>query len=309
MGKVQGYINAAVSSITYGMIPLFTFPLMAEGMKSSSILFYRFLAAALIIGGILIYRKEKLLLKSRELPAIALLGLLYTGSSLFLFWSFNYLAGGVAATIMFLYPVFVAIVMGVFYKERISPMTAFAIGIAILGVFLLYKGDGEVSLSLTGVIFALLSGFSYGGYMMVVNKNRTISEMSGLRVTFYACAITAILCAVNAMFTGGIQGIPSVKSWVNIALLALLPTVFSCLALASAVRSIGSTITSVIGSLEPLSAVFCGMLFLDEPFTSSLAIGIFMIVASVIIIIIEKARAAFISSLKSVVAKNRHKNI
>lgn len=299
MNKAKGYLAAAISSITYGMIPLFTFPLMDAGMRFESILFYRFLVAALIIGIILACRKERLLPSLREIPSIILLGLIYTGSSVFLFWSFNYLSGGIAATIMFLYPVFVALIMRIFYGEKISPMTLFAIAIAIYGVFMLYKGDGEGSLNLLGVILALLSGLCYGTYMIVVNKNRRISSMSGLRITFFACAGTAFFCGINSFFSTGIQKIPDMNSALNISLLALLPTAFSCIALAAAVKSIGSTITSILGSLEPLSAVFCGIMFLDEPFTPSLALGIFMIVVSVIIIVLEKAKDRLIAKLKS----------
>ncbi len=298
-GKVKGYIDGAVSSITYGMIPLFTIPLMREGMRTESILFYRFFIATAIIGFVMIYRKERMIPSLKELPAIALLGLLYTGSSIFLIWSYKYLAGGVATTIMFMYPVFVAIMMRVVYKEKLSAMTLFAIAIAIMGVYLLYKGDGTDTLNLTGVVFALLSGICYGSYMIVVNKNKSAASFSGLRLTFYACLVTALAGAViDASAYGGIQLIGSWGAFANTMLLAVLSTVFSCLTLASAVRSIGSTITSVLGAFEPLSAVVCGILFLGEPFTSSLAVGIFMIIASVMIIIMEKAKGKIIASLR-----------
>lgn len=299
MEKIKGYLYAAISSITYGMIPLFTFPVMAEGMNFESILFYRFILAAAVIGAVMMFRKERIIPSLSELPVIIFLGLIYTGSSMFLFWSFRYLAGGVAATIMFLYPVFVALIMWILYRERISAMTAFAVAIAILGVVMLYKGDGNGSLDPVGVVLALLSGISYGSYMIVVNKSRKLSGMSGMQITFYACFMTAVFSLAAALFSGGLQGIPSFSSAMNLTFLAILPTAFSCIALAAAVRIIGSTLTSILGSLEPLSAVVCGLLFLGEPFTSSLAMGIFMIIASVLIIVMEKAKDKVLDSLRS----------
>lgn len=43
MNKLKGFIYGLATSVTFGLIPLFTLPLMQGGMPLDSILFYRFL--------------------------------------------------------------------------------------------------------------------------------------------------------------------------------------------------------------------------------------------------------------------------
>lgn len=115
---MKGFLYGIASSATFGLIPLFTLPLMAKGMVFDSILFYRFLVAALAIGVFLILRKETFLITRKELPVLVLLGFLYSGSALFLFWGYNYLSSGIATTIHFLYPVFVTLIMIIIFHEK-----------------------------------------------------------------------------------------------------------------------------------------------------------------------------------------------
>lgn len=298
MEKIKGYILGAISAITYGFIPLFTFPVMEEGMGIESILFYRFFLAAVVIGGILIYRKERVMPAKKDLIMILMLGLLYSGASLSLFWSFNYLPGGVAATIMFLYPVFVAIIMTTVFKEKISIIAITSIAVAIGGVFMLYRGEGGVSLNVFGVVLALLSGISYGAYIIFVNKSKKAATMSSLRITFYACAATAVIFLSLSLFKGGVQPIETARAAINLSLLSIVPTALSCITLAIAVRLVGSTTISILGALEPVSAVICGILFLHEVFTISLAWGIFMIIASVMLIVVDKSKDKILGKMQ-----------
>ena len=50
VNKFKGYVYGIITSVTFGMIPLFSLPLMAKGMSYDSILFYRFLFATAALG-------------------------------------------------------------------------------------------------------------------------------------------------------------------------------------------------------------------------------------------------------------------
>ncbi len=288
MSRFKGYFLGVTSAVTYGFIPVLSYPLLREGLSVSSILFYRFLLASIILLFFLKYRKESLRISLKDILPIISLGLLYASSSFTLFWSFDYLAGGVAATIMFLYPVFVTIIMALVFKEKTSLITVVSILLGMSGVFLLYMGDGGERLHLFGVILALISGFSYGGYIIFVNKNKRISAFSGLKTTFYSCLSTSIFFLVGSSFSEGLQPITTPISIFCIIALAVVATALSCLTLAIAVRIVGSTTMSVLGALEPVSAVVCGLLFLKEPLSSSLVIGILFIVGSVMILVFRR---------------------
>lgn len=284
---MKGFLYGIASSATFGLIPLFTLPLMAKGMVFDSILFYRFLVASLAIGVFLILRKETFLITRKELPVLVLLGFLYSGSALFLFWGYNYLSSGIATTIHFLYPVFVTLIMIIIFHEKKSFWTIFAILLAITGVALLSWGDGETKLNGTGIFIVILSAISYALYITGVNKSR-IHAMKGLKLTFYVLLFGSALFFFMGRIKGTFQAIPDSSSYLNIFLLALVPTVISNLALVKAVKYIGSTLTSVLGAMEPLTAVCVGIILFHEPFTANLATGILCIITAVSLIILAK---------------------
>ena len=96
--NLKGFAYGIATSVTFGLIPLFTLPLMEKGMRFDSILFYRFLFAAIALSGMLLAKKESFRTEMRNLPILILLGAFYTGSAMFLFWGYNFMAAGNAPT-------------------------------------------------------------------------------------------------------------------------------------------------------------------------------------------------------------------
>ncbi len=72
------------------------------------------------------------------------------------------------------------------------------------------------------------------------------------------------------------------------ALLAVITAVLSNLTLVLAVQRIGSTLTSVLGVMEPLTAVFVGILVFNEPFTPALVGGVILISSSVTLVMLGR---------------------
>jgi drug/metabolite transporter (DMT)-like permease len=73
--------------------------------------------------------------------------------------------------------------------------------------------------------------------------------------------------------------------WLNIAGIAILPTVLSFICTTAAVLLIGSTPTAILGALEPLTAVILGVAVLGEPMTLRMALGMSLIIAAVCLIV------------------------
>ena len=199
--NLKGFAYGIATSVTFGLIPLFTLPLMEKGMRFDSILFYRFLFAAIALSGMLLAKKESFRTEMRNLPILILLGAFYTGSAMFLFW---------------------------------------------------------------------------------------VHDMPGRKLTFYVFIVSTSLFFIKAQAGTGIQPIPDLPSFINLVLLAFLPTVVSNITLVQAVHHIGSTLTSVLGATEPVTAVCVGVLVFGEPFTPHLALGILLIIVAVTLIILSK---------------------
>lgn len=288
MNRLRGFLCGIITSATFGMIPLFTLPLMKAGMTFPSILFYRFLLSAVLIAGILFFTKQSFRITKRECLALAWLSLLYTGSSLFLFWGYNYLPSGVATTIIFLYPVFVALLMTLFFGEKPSWLTYVAILMAVLGVACLSGLGSAEGIRIRGVLIEVLSALSYALYIVGVNQS-CVKKMGAWKLTFYVFLFDSVTFLLFAFLNGGLEAVPSVSSWGNLLLLSMVPTVVSNLFLVYAIKLIGSTFSAVLGAFEPLTAMLIGVWVFREPFTRLLLMGLLLIIGSVSLIILAPA--------------------
>lgn len=285
--KLKGYLLACLSAATYGTIPLFAVPLMRQGIQFDTVLFYRFISASLFILLYLIAKKTSLKVTGKELLILIALGLLFAISSNLLFWSYEYLSAGIASTVLFIYPVFVALFMGIFYKEKISWVVWFSIALAFSGIDLLNHGEDNGVISLFGIILAGLSAPCYALYIVIVNKS-CVRNMSGAKLTCYAMAFTALFFLVKSIIKGGLQPIPSFEVAGDIALFSIVCTVLTNIAMVYAVHYIGSTPTAIMGALEPIVAVAISVFLFAEPFTSYTAVGIVLIIIAVTFIILSE---------------------
>lgn len=287
MSNIKGFAYGIATSVTFGLIPLFTLPLMAKGMLFDSILFYRFLFATAALLILTLVKKESLRISRRDIPFLLLLGLLYTLSAMFLFWGYSFMSAGIATTLHFTYPVFVTLVMLIFFHEKTSWVTVVAILLAISGVARLSIQSGDEQIDAFGLVIVLLSAVAYALYITTVNKAR-IRTLTGRTLTFYVFIVSTLLFALKAGLHTGIQPIPDAASWLNLLLLAVVPTVISNITLVLAVHHIGGTLTAVLGATEPVTAVLVGVLVFGEPFTAHLALGIVLIILAVTMIILSK---------------------
>lgn len=286
--KLKGYLYGCISSASYGLIPLFAVPMMRKGMDIDSILSYRFACASLVMCIMLLIRKISLRITLKEFFLLAILGTVFASSSQFLFLGYNYLTVGIASTILFTYPAFVALIMFLLFKERIRFVTLASIVLAFIGVALLYLGDGQTGpVSLLGVIIILLSSLSYGVYMIIVNKSR-VKTMNGTKLTFYAMMFSSFIFTAKALIAnnGHLASFPDFSSVVCLLSLALVPTIISGITMVKSVHYVGSTITAVLGAMEPLTAVLVGIIAFSEKFTTSLAVGMALIIGAVTIIVL-----------------------
>ncbi|NDV69656.1 DMT family transporter [Dysgonomonas sp. 25] len=287
MKTLKGIIFALVSSGTFGLIPLFSIPLMEKGLEGPSILFFRFLFSAIMMAGICLIRKESLKIPSRHLLSIFALSALYAATALFLIYSYHYIPSGMATTIHFMYPIAVSIFMVAFFKERKSISLLLAAIIAVCGVvFLCWTGGGNIRL--LGILIAGITILTYSIYIVGVNQSKA-GKLPAEVLTFYILLFGALIFLVYALLSGGVQPIPSFSAFTELSLLALLCTVISDLTLVLAIKYVGSTTTSILGSMEPVVAVAVGVVYFSEAFSLYSFIGIALIIISVILVVAQKS--------------------
>lgn len=288
--RVVGTINGTIAAASYGTNPLFTLPLYSIGIDANSVLFYRY---ALAIGiywiWLKIVKKVSLHLHREEIIPMFILSLLFSFSSLTLFDAFKYIEAGIACTILFIYPVLVAIIMGIFFKEKITTTTINAILLTSVGIVLLYHGKTGVTLNTHGVIVVFLSALLYALYIVGVKKIKVIQHVNRNKMSFYVMLFGLLVYIFNLKFCTQLQIIDKPLFWLFPIGLALFPTIISLETINISIKLIGSTKTAILGALEPMTAIFFGILFFNEHLTIRISIGIILIITGVYLIVTQKS--------------------
>ncbi|MCQ2096475.1 MAG: DMT family transporter [Fibrobacter sp.] len=298
--SLKGFVFGCLAGISYGTNPLGALHLYREGLTPETVLCYRFGWAVLLLALILFFSKpkpalsnytvlDKFRIKKKELPVLIVLGVLFAACALTLFASFNYMSAGLASTLLFLYPMEVALIMGIFFREKISAKTVVSIALSLGGVALLYRGgDGGIPLSTVGVVLVFFSSLAYAIYIVVVNRFNP--AMGAVKLTFYVmlfCLMT--LLVYSATLGSGFPPMPANLAQLGWGfMLGLVPSVMSLVFMAKAVKLVGSTPTAIMGALEPLTAVIIGVMVFGEILTGRLVAGIVLILVAVTLLAIKK---------------------
>lgn len=284
--KIKGYIYGAVAAATYGMNPLFALPLYSVGMDPDSVLFIRYLLAIAILGIMIKARGRNFKIETGEIAPLAAVGVLFAISSISLFSSYNHMDAGIASTLLFVYPIIVALIMAIFFKERISLQTAVCMGISLVGIALLYRGSDGSTLSWTGTLLVFTSALSYSVYIVMINKSR-LKGMPTVKLNFYMLIFGWIILAARVLLKGELNTPPAEQwyMWGCMLALALLPTAISLICTTKAVQYVGSTPTAILGVLEPVTAVFFGITLFGETLNLRNWIGLVMIIAAVTVVV------------------------
>ena len=286
--KFKGYLAGIVAAVAYGTNPLGALFLYQEGFNPPSVIFYRFTFAVIILAVILLVQKVPFRINKFECKVLLSLGVLFAASALSLYTSFKHLDSGVASTILFAYPVMVAVIMAVFFKERASVMMILSIVLSVIGILLLYQGDGDAKMSLWGVVLVLISSLTYAVYIVVVN--RTQISMPPFKMTFYIMAFAAVIVALYSLVVpdGRLMAIPSWTALGWICMVAIVPTIIAMTMLNIGILHAGSTPTAILGALEPVTAVCISVFVFDGLFTARLVCGIALILAAVLLIVLKR---------------------
>lgn len=288
---IIGYPAGVITGITYGLNPLFGMPLMQNGVSVNSILFFRYIIAVAILGVFLLCTKQSFKVSTKQAGILLTLGVLYTFSSIFLFEAYNYIASGLATTLIFLYPVLVAIIM-VFLKVVPSWQVWLSIFATFAGVIVMTRSSSGEAINPIGVLFSLGSASVYALFIVIINRSKAIGTISNSLLTFYALLTGAAIFLGKIIFanTGIITGIEGYAAWGNLIGLAILPTIVSTATLAISTRNIGATKASVLGVFEPITAILVGTLVFDEALTTNIVIGIFIAIVAVTFMIVSTKR-------------------
>lgn len=286
--KLKGYALAALAAAAYGTNPAFAVPLYDMGMNPNSVLLFRYVLGIPLLALIMRWRGLSFRMTRQQSAKAAMLGVLMALSSLGLFESYRYMNSGVASTLLFVYPVMVAVMMIFFFHERFRISTAICLTVMGCGLVMLMKPQGGQTVSLTGVLLVMLSSLTYALYIVMVNVSKTVRAIPTTRLLFYVLAWGCLVFLVMVPMGNAVTLPSRPTGWLNLLALAVIPTVISLLCTTRAIQLIGSTPTAIFGALEPVAAVILSVTVLGQAITASDIAGGVLIVAATTIVICDR---------------------
>lgn len=289
MNRIKGILLAAVSSSTFGLAPFFSITLLLMGISAFEVLSYRWGIAAVILTVFGLLSGCDFRLNRKDLAVVFALSLLRAVTSFSLIIAYQNIASGVASTIHFMYPLAVTLVMMFFFHEKKSSWVIVAVFMSLAGAFLLSSGDtgAKDGNMILGLVAACISVFSYAGYIIGVQHTRAV-KINSTVLTCYVMGMGALFYVIGACCTSGLRVVTDGYTWLIILGLALPATAISNITLVQAIKYTGPTLTSILGAMEPLTAVVIGVFVFNELFTLNTVAGILLILLAVIMVVMRE---------------------
>lgn len=276
----KGYIYTALSAIIFGLMPLLTKIIIARGATSLTIPFFRVFYVTIVLFFVLKIKKIDFHLEKRDLLSVILTSIFGSGLTIIILnESYNYVDTGIATSLHFLYPLFVAILCCFFYGEKIKKKQIISLSFALVGIIcFMSKGNG----SLFGYLLAIASGLTYAFYLVKMDKSGLV-KMNALKLSFYLALFTTIEIFTMNLFMQDVVFKMDVLSYTLLLVLALSSSFLATVLLQKGVLLLGSTRASFICLLEPVTSMIVGILWLNEALTFNKGLGGLAIIISLII--------------------------
>lgn len=295
MNKTRGLIYAILAGFIYGFTPILGKLSYMEGSNTLSLTFYRSLLSIPFIFGILKYKKIPLAITKQEIKKLAILSSLGPSlTAITLYGAYNYISVGMTTTIHYIYPVLVAAVSVIIFKEKISKEKILALVLSTIGVALFFEG----SFSIVGVILALLSGVIYGAHLLYIDKSG-LNAMYPFKISLFLSAFASIYMFIFGMISKTLVFNMSIKGWIYTLLVSIFVSVLANTLITMAVKNVGPTVTAIVGMFEPITSILLGIILLNEPFTLKNIFACILILTGVLIITLIKEEKNTIKTVHS----------
>lgn len=276
----KGYIYTALSAIIFSLMPLLTKIIIARGTTSLTIPFFRVFYVTIVLFLVLKIKKIDFHLEKRDLLSVMLTSIFGSGLTIIILnESYNYVDTGIATSLHFLYPLFVAILCCFFYGEKIKKKQIISLSFALVGIIcFMSKGNG----SLFGYFLAIASGLTYAFYLVKMDKTGLV-KMNAFKLSFYLALFTTIEIFTMNLFMQDVVFKMDAIAYGLLLVLALSSSFLATVLLQKGVLLLGSTRASFICLLEPVTSMIVGILWLNEALTFNKGLGGLAIIISLII--------------------------
>ena len=220
---------------------------------------------------------------------LALMGAAFASYQICYFAAIPYI--GVAAAVLINIcsaPVIVALLSGLFLRERLNWVVGVALAGAIAGAVLLVGGSPEAASQrdlLLGAALALGAGFSYS--VVALTARSVAAHYHPVQPVAIAFALSAVLL-IPILLVRGLAWHYSAAGWGLLLYLGLVPTALGYGLYLRGLRTTTATVSAVVALLEPLISTVLAVTLLGERLSPTGALGGALLLASVVFLYLRQ---------------------
>lgn len=273
----RGTVYVVLAALLNAFTAYFGVKVMDAQYSVSTMLFWRFFIAALVLAPVVIvlkaYRKHEV----RDILFAFFIGaFFFTPCSVLYFYASQAIGTGLSMVIFFMYPAIILLINHFVFNKKIAGWYYFSIAISLIGMTF-FIDLSAIHADLMGVGVALTSAFFYAIYLMTITKTSLSALMSALMVSLGAIVSSALLSYVNHDFN-----VPHHWGTVfNLLGMGIIASAIPLFFLLKGLTCISTEKTSMISVIEPVFVVIIGFCLLDEAMHLTQLIGIIIVLSGV----------------------------
>lgn len=248
----------------------------------------RFVIASMILGAIMLARKEFARPAPKDIGLMGLSGVL--GTTLYFALEnigLELTTASSAALIVASYPAITALLEFIFFRVKISMVKSLGIVMAVFGVYLISgSSTAESSGQLTGNVILILAGFVFAGYSFITRK--VVKHYSMVTVSFYQTIAGTLAFIPLAFIEQSRWQMPSTESLWVLLYLGIFCSVAAFMLYNYGLRTLSSSTAVALMNLVPIFGVLFSIVVLHEVLRISDLLGGIIIIFGVILSVREK---------------------
>lgn len=279
--KLIGIFCIIGTTICYGLVPSLSFIAFETGVVTETLLFDKFLYAAILMWAYIFIRKIPFRLSKNQIKPMLAIVISYAGIATTLYLSFNYISGSLATIISFTFPAMVIAVEMLRGREQVRFVKIAAVLLSLIGLcFIVWSPDMQIRM--LGVIFALLCAVCYTVYTIGLSSE-SLDDINSIVTAGYVLLTSAVVNFFRCLISGRPLFTETPQQLGYMLLLAAVCAFAAILLFCLGVKLIGPSNASVINTFEPVCACIFGYFLVGDVITPGMVIGGCLVVAAVLI--------------------------
>ncbi len=289
----KGFILASLGTTLFSVKSIFIKLAYTAGSDPESVLLLRMVIAAPFYALIAIWQWRvnshfRQTYNSTLLIKIILVGFIgYYLASLLDLMGLALISAQLERMLLFTYPIMVAILGWLFFKQPLSLKMGLALLVSYLGITLIYQQEMSFSGENTslGTLLVTLSALSFSFYVLF--SKQLIHKIGSVPFTSLAMLFSTLFMLIHYGLLMEQDIILNNEILLWVVLLAIFSTVIPSFMISAAIGQIGPAQTGIIGTLGPLVTLVLAVSFLGEPFSYLHLAGFCLVVLGVSLLTIR----------------------